>query len=146
MARRRLASYVPEPVKRPLQGVRRRIVRVRDSVGSRAAVLAAALPKPPEPRVEGISQRLLEAKRTELAAARHFGRHDLAAMEALLERADDVVTVGEAFRPPPEGWFAHRYLAPPSRRSSSRRGRPKPETRKTRQVAELALVPSVGPR
>jgi hypothetical protein len=98
MARRRLASYVPEPVKRPLRGVRRRIVRVRDSVGSRAAVLAAALPKPPEPRVEGISQRLLEAKRTELAAARHFGRHDLAAMEALLERADDVVTVGEAFR------------------------------------------------
>src|SRR5450830_1866988 len=96
--RQRLASYVPEPVKRPLRGVRRRIVRVRDSVGSRAAVLAAALPKPPEPRVEGISQRLLEAKRTELAAARHFGRHDLAAMEALLERADDVVTVGEAFR------------------------------------------------
>jgi hypothetical protein len=46
---------------------------------------------------EGIPGSLLAAKRRDLAEGRTFGAHDLDALSRLLERADEVVPVREAF-------------------------------------------------
>lgn len=73
--------------------------RVRRGVTRRAKAAVKRIPRRPVPagRTEGIDNRLLAAKRVELAGKRTFGRHDFDRLARLLDRADAVVPVREAY-------------------------------------------------
>ena len=85
---------------RRLAGRGRRFAgRVRRGLLRRAKATFKRLPIPslPEGSTEGIPNGLLRAKRKELAAKRTYGRHDLERLARLLDRADAVVPVAEAY-------------------------------------------------
>jgi hypothetical protein len=48
--------------------------------------------------VDGISTRVLDAKRAELARSRHFGPRDLAVIANMLDHVDDAVPLAEAYQ------------------------------------------------
>jgi hypothetical protein len=65
----------------------------------RAQAVLRRLPHPhlPERYTDGIADRALAAKRRDLAGQRTFGPGDLDRLARLLDRADEVVTIREAF-------------------------------------------------
>ena len=96
--RRVVRDLLPSGARRPLgrayrfglrvgRGVRRRVRRGIDRL----------LRYLPERRHEGIPVRLLATRRRELAAKRTYGPRDLDRLRALLERADEVVPIRDAF-------------------------------------------------
>ena len=85
---------------RRLAGRGRRFAgRVRRGLVRRGKAFVRGLPLPalPERSTDGIGNNLLAAKRLEMAGRRTFGGHDLARLEQLIARADDVVPIREAF-------------------------------------------------
>jgi hypothetical protein len=71
-------------------------IRLKESAARRAEAVRR-VPLPAQPRTDGIVSRTLESKRAELSRGRHFGARDLERVAGLLERADDVVPMHEAF-------------------------------------------------
>lgn len=96
----RVAAALPPAWREPA----RRAYRATDLLGRRAihrartAAEGLPLPRPPAPAVDGIPIRLLQAKRRDLERHRHFGRRDLDKLAEMLDRADGVVSVAEAYR------------------------------------------------
>jgi hypothetical protein len=96
--RRIVRDLLPAGARRPLgrayrfalraaRGIRRRFSRRLDGLARRL----------PERRREGIPERLLATRRRELAAKRTYGQRDLDRLRVLLERADEVVPIRDAF-------------------------------------------------
>ncbi len=83
----------------PLRRGRRYAGRVRRGGVRRIKTIAQQIPHPrlPERSTDGIRNSVLAGKRSELAGKRTFGPHDLERLARLLERADDVVPIREAF-------------------------------------------------
>lgn len=82
-----------------LTRARRLAGRVKRGVARRAKAAAKRVPRVTlyDPKVGGVRRSVLLAKRRELAAKRTFGEHDLRRLQALLERADEIVPVAEAY-------------------------------------------------